>query len=73
MGTGDRRGEQQNTSDRHALWITLPGDPCAAKRHGNEPEPMGTNSTNMSVAELVEEEPKKRIITILIFSALCVT
>jgi len=37
MGRGGRIcGEQQNTSDRHALWITLPGDPCAAKRHGNE-------------------------------------
>lgn len=36
MGRGGQRGEQQNTSDRHALWITLPGDPCAGKRHGNE-------------------------------------
>lgn len=70
MGRGGRRGEQQNASDRHALWITLPGDPCAAcvQQRGT-----GTNSTNMSVGELVEEEPKKRITTKLIFSALCVT
>lgn len=70
MGRGGSRGEQQNTSDRHALWITLPGDPCAAfvQQRGT-----GTNSSNMSVGELVEEEPKKRITTKLIFSALCVT
>lgn len=36
MGRVGQRGEQQNSSDRHALWITLPGDPCAGKRHGNE-------------------------------------
>lgn len=68
-GGGGRRGEQQNTSDRHALWITLPGDSCAAKRHGNEQY----QHVSRKVEELVEEEPKKRIITTLIFSALCVT
>ena len=73
MGRGGRRGEQQNTSDRHALWITLPGDPCAAFVQQRGTGTNSSNMSNMSVGELVEEEPKKRIITKLIFSALCVT
>ena len=27
------KGRPRNTSDRHALWITFPGDRCAAKGH----------------------------------------
>ena len=49
---GRRTGEQQNTSDRHALWVTLPG--IREQQRGT-----GTNSTSMSVEELVEKRTEE--------------